>query len=156
MVGPDGERTMASDRGSAPSLAPDDLDPGWFACDCLHISGYALLESPIDTAVLHAVELARGARVSVDLSPWTTIRRYGGERLRELLVRITPDVVFGNEQEWRELGALDATRVVKRGADGFAVDNAVWAARPAEVLDTTGAGDALVAGFLVGGPDLAA
>ena len=49
MVAPDGERTMASDRGSAPALAPDDLDPDWFACDCLHISGYALLESPIDS-----------------------------------------------------------------------------------------------------------
>ena len=94
--------------------------------------------------------------MSVDLSPWTTIRRYGAEPFRELLGRIGPDVVFGNEQEWRELGALDTTRVVKRGADGFAVDGEVWAARPANVVDTTGAGDALVAGFLVGGPDLAA
>ena len=156
MVGPDGERTMASDRGSAPSLAPDDLDPDWFACDCLHISGYALLESPIDTAALRAVELARGARVSVDLSPWTTIRRFGADRFRELLGRIGPEVIFGNEQEWRELGTFDTTRVVKRGADGFAVDGEVWPARPAEVVDTTGAGDALAAGFLVGGPALAA
>jgi sugar/nucleoside kinase (ribokinase family) len=156
MVGPDGERTMASDRGSAPLLAPGDLDPDWFACDCLHISGYALLESPIDTAALRAVELARGARVSLDLSPWTTIRRYGAERFRELLTRVAPDIVFGNEHEWRELGALATTRVVKRGADGFAVDGEVWAARPADVVDTTGAGDALAAGFLVGGPELAA
>jgi sugar/nucleoside kinase (ribokinase family) len=156
MVGPDGERTMASDRGSAPSLTPDDLDPGWFACDCLHISGYALLESPIDTAALRAVELARGARVSVDLSPWTTIRRYGADAFRELLVRIAPDVVFGNEQEWRELGTLETTRVVKRGGDGFAVDGEVYRARPADVVDTTGAGDALAAGFLVGGPELGA
>jgi sugar/nucleoside kinase (ribokinase family) len=156
IVGPDGERTMASDRGSAPSLAPRDLDPDWFACDCLHISGYALLESPIATAVLHAVELARGARVSVDLSPWTTIRRYGAGRLRELLVRLAPEVVFGNEQEWRELGTLEATSVLKRGADGFAVDGEVWPAQATEVVDTTGAGDALAAGFLVGGPELAA
>src|SRR6266511_2071877 len=33
LVGPDGERTMASDRGLAPELAPEDLDPAWFACD---------------------------------------------------------------------------------------------------------------------------
>ena len=156
LVGPDGERTMASDRGSAPSLAPGDLDPDWLACDCLHISGYALLEAPIDTAALRAVELARGARVSVDLSPWTTIRRYGAERFRELIARIEPDVVFGNEHEWRELGTVDTVRIVKRGADGFAVDGKVWPARPAEVVDTTGAGDALAAGFLVGGPELAA
>jgi sugar/nucleoside kinase (ribokinase family) len=155
MVGPDGERTMASDRGSAPSLAPGDLDPDWFACDCLHISGYVLLESPIDTAALRAVELAPAARVSVDLSPWTTIRRYGAARLRDLLDRLAPDVVFGNEREWRELGTLETTCVVKRGADGFAVDGEVWAARPTNVVDTTGAGDALAAGFLVGGAELA-
>src|SRR5438552_5728596 len=34
LVGPEGERTMASDRGAAPELAPDDLDPTWLACDC--------------------------------------------------------------------------------------------------------------------------
>ena len=78
LVAPDGERTMASDRGTATWLAPDDLDPAWLACDCLHISGYALLASPIDAAAARAGELARaaGARVSVDLSAWTRIRSY--------------------------------------------------------------------------------
>src|ERR671931_101402 len=56
---PDGERTLASDRGTATLLAPDDLDPAWLACDCLHISGYALLASPIDEAAVRAAELAR-------------------------------------------------------------------------------------------------
>ena len=42
------------------------------------------------------------------------------------------------------------------GADGFRVDGADYAAAPAEVVDTTGAGDALAAGYLVGGPELAA
>lgn len=158
IVGPDGERTMASDRGAGPTLAPGDLDPDWFACDCLHISGYALLESPIDTAALRAVELARGhgARISVDLSPWTTIRRYGSAPFRELLAAVSPDVVFGNEREWEEVGTVAATRIVKRGADGFTVDGEAWAPQQTEVVDTTGAGDALVAGYLVRGPSLAA
>src|ERR1043166_7406949 len=30
IVGPDGDRTMASDRGVAPDLAPEELAPGWF------------------------------------------------------------------------------------------------------------------------------
>jgi sugar/nucleoside kinase (ribokinase family) len=34
-----GDRTMASDRGSAPELRPDELDDSWFDCDVLHISG---------------------------------------------------------------------------------------------------------------------
>jgi ribokinase len=159
LVTSDGERTMASDRGTATLLEPDDLDPDWFACDCLHISGYALLASPIDAAAAHAVELARGngARVSVDLSAWTRIRR--SDSFRAQLAALAPDVVFGNEVEWEELGPFGETRVVKRGENGFDVvrGDAVerCQARDTSVVDTTGAGDALAAGFLVGGPTLA-
>src|SRR5438067_12043104 len=123
IVGADGERTMASDRGTAILLEPDDLDPDWFACQCLHISGYSLLASPIDTAATRAAELARsqGARLSVDLSAWTRIRAHGRERFLEQLGILAPDVVFGNEVEWDELGPIGETRVVKRGAGGFDV-----------------------------------
>jgi sugar/nucleoside kinase (ribokinase family) len=34
------------------------------------------------------------------------------------------------------------------------VGGTAYEARPAEVVDTTGAGDALAAGFLLGGPEL--
>jgi ribokinase len=162
LVAPDGERTMASDRGSATELRPDDLEPDWFACDVLHISGYALVESPIDRAAARAAELAHahGARVSVDLSAWTRIRAHGATAFRGRLEGLAPDVVFGDEAEWAEVDAIDATRVVKRGAEGFDVVRGSATercqARVASVVDTTGAGDALAAGFLVGGPELAA
>jgi sugar/nucleoside kinase (ribokinase family) len=159
IVTADGERTMASDRGTATLLEPSDLDPHWFACDCLHISGYALLASPIDAAAVGAAGHARanGARVSVDLSAWTRIR--ASDTFRERLDAIAPDVVFGDEREWDELGPAGATQVVKRGAHGFdvvrreAVDRCQ--ACDTTVVDTTGAGDALAAGYLVGGPELA-
>jgi sugar/nucleoside kinase (ribokinase family) len=163
LVGPDGERTMASDRGVAPELAANDLGPAWFACDCLHISGYALLASPIDAAALRAAELARanGAQVSVDLSAWTRIRAYGPQEFRARLERLAPDVVFANEPEWEIVGAaygLARTAVLKRGARGVLVlgdERLELPAREVEVVDATGAGDALAAGFLVGGPQLA-
>ncbi|HLB18893.1 MAG TPA: carbohydrate kinase family protein [Gaiellaceae bacterium] len=163
LVGADGERTMASDRGVASELAADDLDPEWFACDRLHISGYALLATPIDSAALHAATLARGhgARVSVDLSAWTRIREHGPVRFREQLEQLDPDVIFANEAEWEIVGAaygLAPTAVVKRGARGLLVlgdERVELPARDGEVVDATGAGDALAAGFLVGGPDLA-
>jgi sugar/nucleoside kinase (ribokinase family) len=163
LVGADGERTMASDRGGATGLSAEDLDAAWFACDCLHISGYALLASPIDTAALRAAELARaaGARVSVDLSAWTRIRAYGPARFREQLERLSPDLIFANEAEWEIVGAaygLAATAVVKRGARGVLVlgeERVELPAVAAEVVDATGAGDALAAGFLIGGPTLA-
>jgi len=163
IVGPDGERTMASDRGVAPELAPGELDPAWFACDCLHISGYALLASPIDAAARRAAELARatGARVSVDLSAWTHIRAYGPREFRAKVEELAPDVIFANEPEWEVVGAayaLASTAVVKRGPRGVLVLGEERLELPAvdgEAVDATGAGDALAAGFLVGGPELA-
>jgi ribokinase len=163
LVDADGERTMASDRGVAPELSPADLEPAWFACDCLHISGYALLATPIDGAALHAVTLARGqgARVSVDLSAWTQIRGYGPVRFREQLEQLAPDVIFANEAEWEIVGAayeLAPKWIVKRGARGLLVlgeERVELPARGVEVVDATGAGDALAAGFLVGGAELA-
>jgi sugar/nucleoside kinase (ribokinase family) len=153
LVEPGGDRTMASDRGPAPSLRADELDPAWFAdCDWLHLAGYSLLASPIAEAAEAAAGL-RGGQLSVDLSSWTAI---GGD-FRERLERLRPDVVFGNEQEWQALGdgVAPPVRVVKRGARGFSVGDEEVAPAAGEVVDSTGAGDALAAGFLVGGPELA-
>jgi sugar/nucleoside kinase (ribokinase family) len=164
LVGSDGDRTMASDRGVAPGLAPEELDRKWFAdADVLHLSGYSLLRSPIDAAALRAAELARGAgaRVSVDLSAWTRIRDFGPAAFRDRLDTLRPDLVFANEPEWEIVGgayALARTAVVKRGARGIKVlgeQEAELRPVPGEVVDATGAGDALAAGFLVGGPELA-
>jgi sugar/nucleoside kinase (ribokinase family) len=84
LVGPDGDRTMATDRGVAPDLRAEELDPRWFECDRLHLAGYSLLRSPIDGAAVRAASLARaaGAEVSVDLSSWSAIRTYGAARFR--------------------------------------------------------------------------
>ena len=70
---------------------------------------------------------------------------------------LAPDVIFANESELLAIGGeVHASLVLKRGADGFTADGVDHPALPAEVVDTTGAGDALAAGFLVGGPELAA
>jgi ribokinase len=155
-----GDRSLASDRGVAPTLAPEELDAAWLACDVLHLSGYALLREPIAATALLAARLARerGARVSVDVAAWTEIRRYGPVQFRELLDELAPDVLFATEAEWELLGGayLPApVGVLKRGARGctvFTEDAKLdFAAVDAEVVDPTGAGDALAAGFLVGG-----
>jgi sugar/nucleoside kinase (ribokinase family) len=164
LVSVDGDRTMASDRGVAPELSPGELEASWFAdADVLHLSGYSLMRSPIDGAAVRGAELARGAgaRVSVDLSAWTRIREFGPSAFREQVERLEPDIVFANEAEWQMIGgayALARTAVVKRGAHGLRVigEDAAELPPPAgQVVDATGAGDALAAGFLVGGPQVA-
>jgi sugar/nucleoside kinase (ribokinase family) len=156
LVATDGSRTMATDRGVSPELTAGEVDPEWLRdCTHLHLPGYSLLRAPIDEAALRAASLA--PRVSVDLSSWSAIRDFGPARFRERLEELRPAIVFANEEEERILGGPleDCTWVLKRGGSGARFGELELPAVPAEVLDTTGAGDALAAGYLVGGPELA-
>jgi sugar/nucleoside kinase (ribokinase family) len=147
-----GDRTMISDRGSSPALAPEELDPEWFECDALHLSGYSLMREPIASAALRAAGLARagGARVSVDPSAWTLVDEQFREQLREL----SPDLVLATEPERDAVGPLETEWIVKRGPEGVVAGGRAYAALPVDVVDATGAGDAFAAGYLVGGVEL--
>jgi sugar/nucleoside kinase (ribokinase family) len=161
LVDTEGERSMLSDRGAATDFRPDELDPRWLdGCDHLFVSGYALLREPVRDTALGAVALVRGvgAAVSVDLSSWSAIRDSGAKRFRALLERLAPDVVFANEDEDRAVGGPlpGVPWILKRGSRGCSFDGDKRAALPVErVIDSTGAGDALSAGYIVGGPELA-
>ena len=164
LVDPDGTRSMASDRGVAPELEPGSVDAAWFdSCDWLHVAGYSLLREPIASASLSAVAQAReaGAQISVDLSTSTAIAAYGAARFRSLLSSIEPDLLFGTASELEALGERFESPqwVLKRGADGIVVGQGETVqelpALAAEPVDSTGAGDALAAGYLVGGPGVA-
>ena len=72
-------------------------------------------------------------------------------RLREL----GPDLAFATEAERAAVPGFDANWVIKLGPRGARFPEGVYAAPPVDAVDTTGAGDALAAGYLVGGPELA-
>ena len=160
---PGGMRSMASDRGVAPDLRAEELEMRWFrGCDVLHLSGYSLFRSPIDQAGAKAAGAVRqqGGRISVDLSSAEAIVAFGADRFRDRLRQLEPDVVFATDAELNAVGGdvPAGVRVRKRGALGIVLEeNDRTAEMPAvasDVVDTTGAGDALAAGFLVGGPEL--
>jgi len=158
IIGVSGERTLVSDPGCARSLRPEHLERKWFAgCAWLHVSGYHLFDDEAAGSALRAAELARehGARVSLDLSCAARLRELGEREARRRVGGLGPDLVFQTALEADALGdaSIVPVSVVKQGANGCTVLSGGnrWAlpADDAEVVDTTGAGDAFAAGFLV-------
>jgi ribokinase len=155
---PDGKRTMLSDRGVAVDFRPDELDPKWLSgCEWLHVPVYSLARAPLRDTALQAMKTVE--QVSLDLSGTVALGQAGVRFVRDLIADRPVTVVFGNEAETAMLGPVPtAAVVVKRGARGVLVhahsETRELPAQEAELVDTTGAGDALAAGFLVGGPEL--
>jgi sugar/nucleoside kinase (ribokinase family) len=170
VVAPDGERSFVADRGAADALAPDDLQASWFArADALHLPVYSLLGEPLGLAGRRAVALARdaGAMVSVDLASIVPLLAHGRRAARALIDEVAPDLLFATAAEAEALlgrqppeALLDLAplAVIKRGSKGATVlaregdDRLRFEVATEHVVaaDTTGAGDAFDAGFLVG------
>jgi ribokinase len=170
LVAPGGERSFIADRGAADGLEPGDVQPAWFASvDALHLPAYSLLTEPLAAAARRAVGLARDATaaVSVDLASTGPLLARGRGQARELIATAAPDFLFATAVEAEAL--LGTTRldgllelapmaIVKRGSKGATVlarsgEERVRlevATTPVAAADTTGAGDAFDAGFLVG------
>jgi ribokinase len=150
----EGERTMASARGVAAMLAASDLERSWLAtCDVLHVSGYCLLREPMARAAVAAARLAR--RVTVDLASAHDIELLGARTFAARLEALAPELAFATEAERAAVPCFDTAWVIKLGARGARFPEGEYPATDATVLDTTGAGDALAAGYLVGGPQCA-
>ena len=158
-----GERTMLTDRGACTAL--DHPQVSWLdGLTTLHVPVYSLVGEPLARTTATLVEWAheRGITVSIDASSSSVIESFGVDRLVERLRSLRPSVLLCNEQEAATLGdgiqpgPLGArVTVVKHGSrpalvlqpDADPVE--VPALQIHDVLDTTGAGDAFAAGFLV-------
>jgi sugar/nucleoside kinase (ribokinase family) len=145
----------------------------------LHLTGYSFLRPGPASAAHHALGLARAAGgivCSMDPAPTHLIQDYGPARFRALLAALRFDVLFPNLEEGQvitgltepetvlaALHALAPLIVLKLGPAGCLVawdpadpggpssslPRAAIPAVPGPVVDTTGAGDAFAAGFMV-------
>ncbi len=161
-----GERTMITDRGAGEALGPEDLPAGILGGGHLHLSGYTFSGGSRRETAIEAMRRAReaGMSLSVDPSSVPLLEAVGAGGFLEWTRGA--DLCFPNLEEGALLtGSRDPERVAERlldhypgvvlklgakgaiyaGADGV---RARMPAEPARVTDTTGAGDALCAGFL--------
>jgi sugar/nucleoside kinase (ribokinase family) len=163
IVDPTAERTMLPDRGAAteldrpPAGALDGV--GW-----LHVPGYSLLVEPLASTAIGLIADATAAHIPVSLDASSTglIGDFGIDAFRHRIEAIRPRLLFCNQDEAALFaigpgqplpgpqltiikGGSDVTVAVT--ADGTTTEVPVPTVR--EVTDTTGAGDAFAAGFLV-------
>jgi sugar/nucleoside kinase (ribokinase family) len=163
VVRPDAEHAFVTDHSHPLRLSEDDLPASLLdRADAVFLNGYAVFMagSASFASTLLAEARRRGVLVTFDPSSFSLIRTYGASRLLDEIGHL--DILLANRHE---AGALVPGRpeadllsyaslaVVKRGADGATAlggdATLSVAAEPITVVDTTGAGDAFDAAFLV-------
>ena len=169
LVTPDGERTMSTYLGAAQGLSPADIEAAMpRQAGLLLVEGY-LWDSPEGEATNRAAAaLARGSGALIALTPSDAacVMRHRDAMLA--FIADYCDILVGNHHEIGALSGADspdnALAWARRNAKVVAVTmseaGALMADRNgacriealpvAQVVDTTGAGDAFAAGFLYG------
>jgi sugar/nucleoside kinase (ribokinase family) len=163
LVSSNGERAMVMDKDPHLAFSPEDFAPQLFeGYDLLFFTGYTVFNRSSVNFLGRALSHARkiGILIAFDPSSFHLMEEFGHQELIEL---VTPlDFLMLNEEEalifaggkgFSRMLAFAKMVVIKRGAGGA---TALWnkeelslPALPAPVSDTTGAGDAFDAGFLV-------
>jgi len=161
-----GERTMITDRGAVEGLCPEDIPGSLLGGGHLHLVGYTFSGGSRRETAIEAFRLARESGMTVSVDPSAVPMLEDVEPERFLGWTSGADLCLPNLEEGALLaGTEDPGRiaetllayfpavVLKLGAEGALYADARGQrsrvpAAPARVTDTTGAGDALCAGFL--------
>ncbi len=169
LVEPGGERSFVADRGAADALRASDLREAWFdGVRLLHLPAYSLIGEGLGAASARAAGLvhAGGGLVTVDLASVVPLLDRGRRHALDIVRSVAPDLLFATAAEARALVGerreeallgLAPRAVLKRGGagatllllDGSRVLRFEVATQAIAARDTTGAGDAFDAGFIV-------
>ncbi len=168
-----GRRTMVTDPGASRALTVAELEVHadlLTNCHAFHLTSYSLFTEPPRSAALRACQLAHqgGAIVSLDPSSHHLIETLGRDLYAAFAQAVAPDIFLSNLDEGRLLCGEQEPEVVARAMHRFApivalklgADGCIVSQRdgdmqhipvvPTAVVDTTGAGDAFAAAFVIG------
>jgi sugar/nucleoside kinase (ribokinase family) len=161
-VTPDGQRTMRSYLGASLELEHHELHESNFeGIELFHLASYSFYNQDLTKQSLDLAKEA-GAKISLDLASFEVVETFH-EKLHYYLKHYV-DIVFANEDEARALTGKSEKdtcsylaqfceiAVVSMGKNGCWVAHEgelhFCSALPEEPVDTTGAGDLFVGGFL--------
>ena len=164
-VSKDGERTFATYLGAALELNAGDIRPEMFdGWDILYVEGYLISNRELLDKVLPLAK-AKGMTIALDMASYNIVRE--NREYMEQLAKDYLDILFANEDEAKtftliedpvealhRMASMCDIAVVKVGAKGSYVQHGDQVVKvgpiPAQVIDTTGAGDLWAAGFMAG------
>jgi sugar/nucleoside kinase (ribokinase family) len=163
LVSPDGEHSFVIDHTKVLRFEEGDVPPSLLdSADAVFFNGYDIFLARSTTFLAPLLAEARARRVPVvfDPSSFALIEAFGAQRLMDgvgpLDVLIANDAeadVLRNGRPFIALAPGAPLVVVKEGAGGASAygGGEAWraAANPVTVVDTTGAGDAFDAAFIV-------
>lgn len=170
LVTPDGQRTMNTYLGATQYLPESAIDESLIGdAAILYLEGYLWDPEEPRRAMRRAMKAARaaGRKIAFTLSDVFVIDRYRAD-FDAMIADGMIDILFANENEVMamaesidfeqavaKLAARMPMLVATRGEKGaVCIENGVrsetYAVDVAQVVDTTGAGDAFAAGFLAG------
>ncbi len=162
LITPDGQRTMRYCMGSSEEIPLHFLNLDYFkGVTLVHIDAYSFRNGNLVKQVMQLAKKA-GAKISIDLSSFEIVQDYH-HTLMELLPQFV-DIVFANRDETKALLGLDPFEgclklhtmcpiaIVLLGPAGCFVSYQGRLlhspAYPAQLVDSTGAGDLFACGFL--------
>ncbi|MDR2496603.1 MAG: adenosine kinase [Tannerellaceae bacterium] len=165
LITPDGEKSMGTFLGPAPTLAPDDVREDILDLyDYIYVEGYMIVNEPLVRSTMEKAKRL-GLKVALDLSNYNIVNSFRepfGKLIREYV-----DILFANEYELMSFVGFPVAEalghvskivdlavvtlgkkgaIIAKGAERIHID----AFGPPTPLDTTGAGDHFSAGFLYG------
>lgn len=168
LVTPDKERTMHTSLGASSlydqTLVPDEEIKN---SKVFHFCGYQWDTDPQKEAILHAIKIAKASKtlISFDVADPFVVNRHKKDILD--IIDSHADIVFANREEAKSLYGeenlkQEAINISKKGTifihkkdkDGAEIfqngTSQIVAAKKADVVDLTAAGDMFAAGFLYG------